>query len=87
MKNQTELPKNITLESIADHISIGDIPEFRDNLREMMDGYFLYCADPGFANPAPAWCAFRAVDSLLEMIYEHKQSQLPISKSQTITSN
>lgn len=68
MKKQTELPKTITLETITDHISIGDIPEFRDSLRLLMDRGFLYCGESG-GNAEPAWCAFQAVDQLLEIIY------------------
>ncbi len=73
MKKLTKSIDATTPEAIINQIPVLDIPGFRSALREMMDGYFLHCAGHG-TNPEPAWCAFRAVDELLEMIYDYKKT-------------
>ena len=77
MKKVTELS---TPESIINQISLQDIPEFRASLREMMDGYFLKAASDGI-NPEPAYCSYKAVDSMLEQICTHRQTASEVKQA------
>ena len=70
MKKVTE---STTPETIINQISNQEIPGYRASLRKLMDGYFLHCANGGI-NPEPAYCAFMAVDELLEKIYDYNQT-------------
>jgi len=70
MKIIPELTETITPEEIVKSICPLDIRGHRDALRWMMDGYFLKCAD-GFGDPEASWCAYQAVDHLLENIQEY----------------
>ena len=63
MKNKTELPGSITPESIMNQVSVIDIPEFRENLRQLMDWGFLYSKQVG-TDLEPAWCAVQAVETI-----------------------
>lgn len=72
MKTTTASNRISTPESIVNQISKDDLQEFRNSLREMMDGYFLFSSQAG-SDPEPAWCAFRAIDNLLLEIQKHQQ--------------
>ena len=76
MKNTTE---TMTAEQIINQVSVLDIPEFRADLRKMMDQHFLHCASVG-NSPEPYHCAFIAVDSLLKGISELKQAEQELKK-------
>ena len=77
MKKVTESTTPATINNL---ISIIEIPGYRNSLRAMMDGYFLHCAENG-VNPEPAYCAFKAIDSMLEKIYSADASDCELKQA------
>jgi len=63
---------SITPEAIVNQVLAVDIPTFRNDLRAMMDGFFLYSCRGG-DDPTGAYCAYMAVDGLLSSILEYNQ--------------